>query len=109
MSKYILARFREDQVIRSRMKSHEEYLTLIPFIRQPTKEEILESENVELRKKAEELNKHVSKLSEDIALYRGDREECVPKSLFDELRCKFEETMRKNKNISFILFSQIFL
>ena len=33
-------RFREDQVIRSRIKSHEEHLTLIPFIRQPTKEEI---------------------------------------------------------------------
>lgn len=90
-------RFREDQVMRSRMKSHEEHLTLIPFIRQPTKEEILESENVELRKKVEELNKHIDELNKDVALYRGDRDECIPKSLYNELRCKFEETIRKKQ------------
>ena len=92
--------FQEDQVIQSRKKSHKEHLTLIPFKRQSTKEEILESENVELRKKVEELNKRVSKLSEDVALYRGNREECIPKSLFDELKCKFKETMREKQEYS---------
>lgn len=92
--------FQQDQVKQSRMKSHEEHLTLISFKRLPTKEEFLESKNAELIKEIDELNKQVSKLREDVALYRGNQEECVPKSLFDELKCKFEETKRKKQEYS---------
>ena len=108
--------FRKDQVVQSSMKSHEEHLTLMPLGYRQQKEEILESENAELRnenaelrnenaelrKKVEELNKHVSQLSEEVALYKevaiykGDREECVPKSSFNDATHKLRECLARN-------------
>lgn len=101
--------FRQDQVEQSSMKSHEEHLTLMPLGYRQQKEELLESENAELRKenaelrkKVKELNKRISQLSKEIALYKSNREECVPKSSFDELRKEFEETMRKKQEIDYV-------
>ena len=102
--------FRKDQVAQSSMKSHEEHLTLMPLGYRQQKEEILESENAELRnenaelrnenaelrKKVEELSKYVNQLRKEVALYKGVREECVPKSSFNYATHKLRECLARN-------------
>ena len=107
-------RFQQDQVEQSIMISHKDHSTLMSFteildikkenayLKKENAELITENaelitENAELRKEVDELNSRVSKLSADVALYRGNREECVPKSSYDELRKVFEETMKKKQ------------
>lgn len=120
--------FQQDRTARPKVKSYEEHSTPASFGYRQQKEEILESDNAalrkevaasrkenialrkenaalrneaeELRNEAEELNKRVSRLSEDVALYRGDREECIPKSWFNELNDKFEEAVRRKQEYS---------
>ena len=74
-----------------------EVFTKVNSYKKPTMIEYLENENANLKNEVRTLKERIDMLNRDVELYKGNREECIPKSSFDAV----VDELQKFKTSSF--------